>query len=434
MAESYERGGNGDDGRKRKGRQESEYVDAPWAAKAQAERNERKRSTKGWEGAMERTTAQTSSAEVPELTRGDKQRERRQLRTLQKRLMREPELATDAIQESVNVSIQGQEYNEDCPPEEDGGTAASSGGGAADQGGGGTEARQHVISEADRSGGAPQHLGEDNVHLGILNMQTGIWNRITVHRQDRMGSILFFMNHRRGTGGGFTTPDRVGIDVDATANDTISRHGNELCWVPKNRCGGAGDDPSGKDQDVAAQGALFVQGYLNLTGVTEEHTGLSGREIAEELDNIHQELARETADSQECASQELARETFTGNELLKRNCACCTLCDRPCSREMMPHRLCSHGGVEHLWHRCRSAGAVPVRVQGYLNLPGVTEEHTGLSERELAEELNNIHEELGRETADCQECASSGLIRNPRTGLRTLDCPGCEGFGVQRLL
>jgi hypothetical protein len=51
--------------------------------------------------------------------------------------------------------------------------------------------------------------------------------------------------------------------------------------------------------------------------------------------------------------------------LTERPCPRCTLCERTCGRSG-PHKLCSHGGTEHVWHFIgKKEGSIYVSVQGY---------------------------------------------------------------------
>ena len=79
--------------------------------------------------------------------------------------------------------------------------------------------------------------------------------------------------------------------------------------------------------------------------------------------------------------------------LHQRTCARCTIpgCSRACTRTT-DHRLCAHGGTDHLWHRD------PVHsVQGYHKRAGLTSENTGLSASELDYELQCIEREISQD-------------------------------------
>ena len=53
--------------------------------------------------------------------------------------------------------------------------------------------------------------------------------------------------------------------------------------------------------------------------------------------------------------------------LNQRTCARCTLCGRVCTRQHEGHKLCAHGGSDHLWHRPqqRDRSMPLITVQGY---------------------------------------------------------------------
>ena len=82
--------------------------------------------------------------------------------------------------------------------------------------------------------------------------------------------------------------------------------------------------------------------------------------------------------------------------LIQRPCARCTMCDACCTREG-PHRLCSHGGFDHLW--CMPARLVwpqhqseprRITVEGYNDGLGLD---TRFTRQEVIEELDNIQQQ-----------------------------------------
>ena len=51
--------------------------------------------------------------------------------------------------------------------------------------------------------------------------------------------------------------------------------------------------------------------------------------------------------------------------IMQRACPRCTMCGKTCGRTG-PHKLCSHGGTEHVWHFLgRSHNRIYISVQGY---------------------------------------------------------------------
>ena len=92
----------------------------------------------------------------------------------------------------------------------------------------------------------------------------------------------------------------------------------------------------------------------------------------------------------ECDKQLNPGEAYT---IVPRPCARCTICKRCCTRKGT-HRLCAHGGFEHLWCRPQDPGrknkGLLIQVEGYYNGSGLD---TRFSEHELLEELNGIEKQ-----------------------------------------
>ena len=96
----------------------------------------------------------------------------------------------------------------------------------------------------------------------------------------------------------------------------------------------------------------------------------------------------------ECDKQLNFGEAYT---IEARSCARCTICKRCCTRKGT-HRLCAHGGFEHLWCRPQDHGIKGkcslIQVEGYVNGSLLD---TRFSYHELFEELNGIQDQYAIE-------------------------------------